>query len=72
MGRTLVRVEAINGDLRLYWDEAGAGTPVLLIMGALYSSRMWYPVIETLATRHRVIWFDNRGIGRSQSSRSGI
>ena len=62
---------ALNGSLRLYWDEAGSGTPVLLVMGATYSSRMWYPVIETLATCHRVIWFDNRGIGRSQATRTG-
>jgi 3-oxoadipate enol-lactonase len=62
---------ATNNGLRLYWNEQGSGTPVLLVMGATYSSRMWYPVIDTLATRHRVIWFDNRGIGRSEASRSG-
>jgi len=52
----------------IHWDEQGSGTPVLLCMGASYSSRMWYPVIPALAERHRVIWFDNRGTGRSQAT----
>lgn len=60
-----------NGDVRLHWDEQGAGTPVLLVMGATYSSRMWYPAIGALAQRHRVICFDNRGIGRSGPSKPG-
>lgn len=62
---------AVNGDARLYWDSKGTGTPVLLVMGATYSSRMWYPVIDTLAERHRVIYFDNRGIGKSSAVRTG-
>lgn len=62
---------AHNGDARLHWDERGAGTPVLLVMGASYSSRMWYPVLDALAEQHRVIWFDNRGIGRSEPVRNG-
>lgn len=53
---------------RLHWDEAGSGTPVLLIMGAAYSSAMWYPVIPALAERHRVLWFDNRGTGDSEAT----
>ena len=49
----------------LHWDEAGEGTPVLLIMGAFYSSRMWYPTLPALTAHHRAVWFDNRGTGRS-------
>jgi 3-oxoadipate enol-lactonase len=36
-------------------------------MGHRFSSRMWYPVIDVLAAKHRVIWFDNRGAGESSS-----
>lgn len=60
-----------NAGVRLFWDEKGSGTPVLLVMGAAYSSRMWYPVIDALAEHHRVLWFDNRGIGQSQASKTG-
>jgi pimeloyl-ACP methyl ester carboxylesterase len=31
---------------------------------------MWYPVIPALARRHRVIWFDNRGTGQSDTPRT--
>lgn len=53
---------------RIHWQEQGTGTPLLLIMGAAYSSNLWYPAIGDLATRHRVIWFDNRGTGESQAT----
>lgn len=58
---------ATNDGVRLYWDEQGSGTPVLLVMGHAFPSAMWYPVIPALAERHRVLWFDNRGTGRSDA-----
>lgn len=54
--------------VRLHWDEAGTGTPVLLVMGASWSSALWYPVIPALSATHRVLWFDNRGTGGSQAT----
>ena len=59
-----------NKGVRLHWDERGTGTPLLLVMGATYSSAMWYPVLPALTERHRVIWFDNRGIGESAGTRN--
>jgi 3-oxoadipate enol-lactonase len=50
---------------RLHWERRGAGTPVLLIMGAVYSSALWYPAIPALSGSHDVIWFDNQGTGQS-------
>jgi pimeloyl-ACP methyl ester carboxylesterase len=55
--------------VRLHWEEQGSGTPVLLVMGATYSSEMWWHAIPALAERHRVIRFDNRGTGQSQSTK---
>lgn len=54
----------------LYWDSRGEGSPVLLIMGHLYSSEMWYPLLPALTRGHRAIWFDNRGTGRSDTTSS--
>ena len=54
---------------RVHWESTGSGTPVLLIMGAVYSSRMWFPTVPALSQRHRVITFDNRGTGKSTATR---
>lgn len=61
---------AQSKGVRIHWHETGEGSPILLIMGHRYSSRMWYPAIPALATRHRVIRFDNRGTGRSGYSKN--
>ena len=50
---------------KLYWDAAGSGEPLLLIMGLGYTSDMWFRVRPALEDRFRLIWFDNRGVGRS-------
>jgi 3-oxoadipate enol-lactonase len=54
-----------NGSVRLWWDEVGAGDPVLLVMGFSYPSEMWHRVWPAMADEFRVIRFDNRGIGKS-------
>lgn len=59
---------AENHGVRLHWEEARSGTPILLVMGHRYSSKMWYPAIPALAAEHRVIWFDNRGTGESATT----
>ena len=53
---------------RLHWEAQGDGPPVLLIMGHLYSSRMWYPLLPALTARRRAIYFDNRGTGESDTT----
>ena len=62
--------DAFRGELgaRIHWEAQGEGTPVLLIMGHLYSGRMWYPLLPALSVNHRAIWFDNRGTGESATT----
>jgi len=54
-----------NQGAKIYWDEQGAGEPVLLIMGLGYPSAMWYRTRPLLTARYRTIALDNRGVGRS-------
>jgi pimeloyl-ACP methyl ester carboxylesterase len=60
-------LEARNGDVRLACEARGDGPPLLLIMGLGYGRWGWEPVIEPLAQEFRVISFDNRGIGESDT-----
>jgi pimeloyl-ACP methyl ester carboxylesterase len=57
---------AISDGSRLYWEQYGIGPPVLLIMGLSFTHQMWFRVLPTLASRFRVILFDNRGVGLSE------
>jgi 3-oxoadipate enol-lactonase len=54
-----------NHAVNIYWDEQGAGAPVLLIMGLGYPSCMWHRTRPGLAIRYRTVALDNRGVGQS-------
>lgn len=51
--------------MKIAWESTGEGTPLLLIQGLGYDRSGWRPIVPGLAARHRVISFDNRGIGES-------
>ncbi len=54
---------------RLHYDLVGKrdGTPVLLIQGLGVDARGWALQRPRLARHHRVLLFDNRGVGRSDA-----
>lgn len=57
-----------SGDAELHWESTGEGEPVLLVMGLGMNATGWWrtvPVLEGAGLR--VIAFDNRGVGRSDS-----
>jgi pimeloyl-ACP methyl ester carboxylesterase len=54
---------------RIYWEEHGAGDPILLVMGLSFTLEMWYRIVPFLSAEHRVILLDNRGVGRSNVPR---
>jgi pimeloyl-ACP methyl ester carboxylesterase/predicted glycosyltransferase len=55
--------------LRLYWEVYGSGgtTLVLLPPNPISHSRIWKAQIHYLARHHRVVAYDGRGNGRSDS-----
>ncbi|HEV2987615.1 MAG TPA: alpha/beta fold hydrolase [Candidatus Angelobacter sp.] len=55
----------INQGVKIFWNEEGAGEPLLLIMGLGYPSAAWYRTRPTLSSKFRTIAFDNRGVGQS-------
>jgi pimeloyl-ACP methyl ester carboxylesterase len=61
-----VRRVVANG-VALRVEEIGEGPPLLCIMGLGASLETWIAQREALAAHHRVILFDNRGAGESES-----
>ncbi len=54
-------------DIEMFYLEAGAGEPVVLIMGFGGDHLAWGFQTRVLAERYRVIAFDNRGAGQSDA-----
>jgi pimeloyl-ACP methyl ester carboxylesterase len=56
------------GDIDIAYKTFGKGDPILLINGYSFAMDSWDPVLlETLASNHTVIIFNNRGIGNTTS-----
>jgi 3-oxoadipate enol-lactonase len=53
------------GSQRIYYDENGAGHPLLLIPGFSNSRLTWWKQIDPLSKKYRVISIDNRDVGDS-------
>ena len=53
---------------RLWAQAAGEGTGVVLVHAGIADARMWDPQWEALAARHRVVRYDTRGFGRSETA----
>jgi pimeloyl-ACP methyl ester carboxylesterase len=55
------------GDVTLYYEESGNGTPVILLHGLAGDCSAWTPQIKVLEKNYRVVPLDNRGAGQSSS-----
>jgi pimeloyl-ACP methyl ester carboxylesterase len=53
--------------VRIFYEAAGEGPSVLLSHGYSATSRMWRGQVEALAPRYRIITWDMRGHGQSDS-----
>ena len=61
-----------SGDIDLYYEDHGAGKPVVLIHGYPLSGASWEKQIPVLlGAGHRVITYDRRGFGRSSQPATG-
>ena len=56
-----------TGDIATYYEEAGAGEPLILICGLSADLQVWRFQIPELSKRFRVICYDNRGAGRTNA-----
>ena len=56
-------------DVMLYYEEGGAGEPLLLISGQGGDHHGWDSVREDFAARYRVVTYDHRGTGQSDKPR---
>lgn len=53
------------GELELYYEQHGNGTPLLLVGGLSGVGAIWNPNLRTFSERYQVILHDQRGTGRS-------
>ena len=61
-----------SADIEIYYEDHGAGLPVLLIHGYPLSGRAWDKQVPVLLKAgHRVITYDRRGFGQSSQPASG-
>ena len=54
-------------DITTYYDEAGSGAPLVLVMGLSGDLQGWALTAPALARHFRVITYDNRGAGRTSA-----
>ena len=52
--------------VRLYYEVAGDGAPLVFGHGYSLDRRMWDDQFELFATRYRAVRYDLRGFGRSE------
>jgi non-heme chloroperoxidase len=61
-----------NTDIEIYYEDHGAGQPVVLIHGYPLSGRAWDKQVPALLEAgYRVITYDRRGFGRSSQPATG-
>ena len=58
--------EIQTNNVRLYYEEHGAGEPLVLIPGFGTGLWIWFKQVPVFAERFRTIVFDPRGVARSE------
>ena len=61
-----------SGDIELYYEDHGSGTPIVLIHGYPLSGASWEKQLPALLKEgYRVITYDRRGFGKSSQPTDG-
>jgi non-heme chloroperoxidase len=61
-----------SGDIELYYEDHGSGSPVVLVHGWPLSGASWEKQVPVLLEAgHRVIMYDRRGFGESSKPATG-
>jgi len=55
------------GDIDMYYEVHGEGEPLVMIQGLGTDISGWALQVAPLSERYRVVLFDNRGVGRSDT-----
>lgn len=54
-------------DGEIHYEEAGSGHPLVFVSGLSGTARSWQPQIAAFSARYRVITYDQRGTGSSDT-----
>jgi 3-oxoadipate enol-lactonase len=60
-----------SGDIKIYYEEKGAGPPLLFLHGFSLDHRMWRDQVDYFSDKYSVITYDARGHGQSDAPESG-
>ena len=55
-----------NGNAKIYYETAGAGSPFVMIHAGVADHRQWNNEFASFATNHHVVRYDMRGYGKSE------
>src|SRR5580704_2020053 len=64
-------VKTMNvGDIKMAYYIRGQGNPLVMINGFISTMSLWDPaLLDELAKHHKLILFDNRGVGLSTDTK---
>ena len=57
----------LSGDISHYYEDHGAGEPIIFLHGFTLDHRVWGPQVKFFSANYRVIVVDSRGHGKSDA-----
>jgi pimeloyl-ACP methyl ester carboxylesterase len=60
-----------SGNIKIFYEEVGKGIPIVFMHGFSLNNTMWECQVSQYSKKYRVITYDARGHGNSESPESG-